>query len=241
MKKTKKELRQEATKLANRMHHNLSNANNVENLLQAIPTLAVFTSLQANFQGKESAVNIRFYNSAKALPEKTLDACLDLFKANMSEMYEESSWGLDMKAKRNELTHPNARYIIATKNEGEKGNDNDNGNGNDSNGNDEILAFAHFRFEGDDDDQPTREVLYLYELQINVMAQRNGLGKRMMQILEIVGMQMQMRCVMLTVFKKNTKAFLFYEKLKYKVDEISPSKFGEEADYEIMSKCVYKG
>ena len=63
----------------------------------------------------------------------------------------------------------------------------------------------------------------------------------MMQILEIVGMQMKMRMVMLTVFKNNQNAMRFYETLKYRVDDISPSMFEEEADYEIMSKCVYKG
>ncbi len=234
-KKTKKELRKEATKLANRIHRNISHANGIENPLQAAPSLAMFTTLDVNLrqplnvksgekreeEPEVSQLNIKFYESP--LPKYILDACIDLFKANMGKLYEQSSWGLDMKSKKEELTHETARYLIVT-----------------ASGEEEILAFAHFRFEVDSDDQPTREVLYLYEIQISPVAQRNGLGKRIMQILETIGMQMKMRNVMLTVFKNNQDAIRFYEKLKYKVDEISPSKYGEEADYEIMSKCVHK-
>jgi ribosomal protein S18 acetylase RimI-like enzyme len=259
MKQSKKELRKEATKLANRIHRNISHANGIENPLETAPALAAFTSLQVNLnlhttsthtsthtstqddtdtdptkpttehdndnRTEKSKLTIKFCNSP--LPKQILDACLDLFKINMGAMYEQSSWGLNMKEKKEELTHSNARYLIATNTaEGQE---------------DVVLAFAHFRFEADDEDHPTREALYLYEIQISSIVQRNGLGKRMMQILEIVGMQMKMRMVMLTVFKNNQNAMRFYETLKYRVDDISPSMFEEEADYEIMSKCVYKG
>ncbi len=232
MKKSKKQLRKEATELANRIHRNLSHANGITNLLDTAPALEKFTSITVPNSGTDQDTSsvlgstIKFHNSP--LPPQILDSCLNLFKANMGTMYEKSSWGLDMKAKREELTHPNARFLIATFDKQRDGDD-------------DVLAFAHFRFEVDDDDQPTREVLYLYEIQISSASQRSGLGKRMMQILEIVAMQMKMRMVMLTVFKNNQNAMKFYLKLKYQIDEISPSQFEEEADYEIMSKCVYKG
>ena len=42
-------------------------------------------------------------------------AFLDLFKIHIDAMYEQSSWGLDMKEKKDKLlTHANARYLIAT-------------------------------------------------------------------------------------------------------------------------------
>ncbi len=45
---------------------------------------------------------------------------------------------------------------------------------------------------------------------------------------------------MLTVLKNNPEALSFYQtKLKYKVDESSPSACGEEAAHEILSKAVF--
>ena len=42
-------------------------------------------------------------------------AFLDLFKIHIDAMYEQSSWGLDMKEKKEELlTQANAQYLIAT-------------------------------------------------------------------------------------------------------------------------------
>ena len=55
----------------------------------------------------------RFLQLASA--PKKLYAFLDLFKIHIDAMYEQTSWGLDMKEKKDELlTHANARYLIAT-------------------------------------------------------------------------------------------------------------------------------
>lgn len=45
---------------------------------------------------------------------------------------------------------------------------------------------------------------------------------------------------MLTVLKNNVAAVDFYTKLKYEVDETSPSISGEDAGHEILSKIVDK-
>jgi len=131
-----------------------------------------------------------------------------------------------------ELTHNKAHFLIVSADQQELAHDFVKG---------KPLAFAHFRFEVNDDDRPTEEVLYLYEIQIDSIAQRNGLGRRMMQMMEIVAMQMKMRKVMLTVFKKNEEALNFYDQLKYQIDKISPCQCGEIADYKIMSKIVSMG
>lgn len=241
-KKTKKELRKEATKRANRIHNNLTNANNCDNVLHAAPALAAFTSIRLNLSGnseEEANTNatIQFYKQA-LLPEIILNSCLDLFEVNMGDMYQNSSWGLNLAEKKEELSHEKARFLIVSESD-------QDGTINTTidiqrNGN-KTLAFSHFRFEVNDEDKPTEEVLYLYEIQIDSIAQRNGLGKRIMQIMEIIAMQQKMRKVLLTVFHNNKGAMQFYEKLKYTVDETSPSLFGEEADYEILSKVVYIG
>ena len=270
MKKTKKQLRKEATLLANRISQNLKHANEC-NDDPLSKTLSAFTSIQVKLrrrrtksksQTKEEASNetdedvhnnknvtIQFY---KSLPERLLQPCLDLFRQNMGHMYNKSSWGLNMEEKKKELLHESARFLLVI----DDGDDIDSerlqssgrrtgiGSANDDNDDDphphpQLLAFSHFRFEVDDDDQPTQEVLYLYEIQISPVVQRSGMGKRFMQILEIMAMQMKMRSVMLTVFKINQDAMTFYQKLKYDIDESSPSRFGDEADYEILSKIVY--
>jgi len=43
---------------------------------------------------------------------------------------------------------------------------------------------------------------------------------------------------MLTVFRANAAAMAFYAKMRYAVDESSPSMDGEDEPYEILSKVV---
>lgn len=229
-KKTKKQLRKEATLRANRIRKNLIAANEATPTIDPNLTTANL-KLYSPPENSSSDVPVVDVNATIAFQssikddETTLDACLDLFENNMGEMYKNSSWGLNMKEKKDELTHEKARYLIVSSQEESVK---------------KMLAFAHFRFEEDDDDKPTAEVLYLYEIQIDTLVQRNGLGKRMMDILEMIATEYGMRKVMLTVFKINKEALAFYNKLNYVIDESSPSEFGEEADYEILSKIIHK-
>ncbi len=179
-------------------------------------------------------VQVSFHSSP--LPVDLHDACLDLFKANMSDMYQASSWGLDLEEKSSELRHEAARFLVV-----EAATDTD-GAGASNGAERNVLAFVHFRFEPNDEEKPTEEVLYVYEIQVADKAQRSGLGKRLMNIMELLAHKNGMQKVMLTVFKMNGGAMKFYlDKMKYGVDESSPSNFdGELADYEILSKVVGK-
>jgi ribosomal protein S18 acetylase RimI-like enzyme len=180
-------------------------------------------------------VKVSFHSSP--LPVDLHFACLDLFKANMSDMYQASSWGLDLDEKSSELRHETARFLVVEAAADSDGAGSDGG----SIGRD-ILGFVHFRFEPNDDEKPTEEVLYVYEIQVSGRAQRSGLGKRLMNVMELVAHRNGMQKVMLTVFKNNGGAMKFYrDKLTYGIDESSPSNFdGEVADYEILSKVVGK-
>lgn len=215
-------------------------------------------SRDAKVDNEEEAM-ILHYTSA-TLPSNMLKHCLDLFHVNMGEMYKSSSWGLDMGEKEKELTHPGARFLVVasplSRSPGEVAAEPKNdGCNNDTIANDntvdndvgvveeqqehKVLAFAHFRYEPDDEDAPRHEqqpVTYLYELQVNRSYQKLGLGKRLMTIIELVSMKLRLKKVMLTVFHANAGAMAFYKKRKYVVDECSPSNFGEDADYEILSK-----
>ena len=137
----------------------------------------------------------------------------------MKDMYIDNGWGWKDGEKRNEHRDEMARFLIAKSED------------------DKILGFTHFRFllEGN------YEVLYIYELQVAAAGRRHGLGKHMMQICELMARKNAMKKVMLTVFKKNVAAVKFYtKKMKYQIDEISPSLSDEDfsQSYEILSKVV---
>jgi len=95
------------------------------------------------------------------------------------------------------------------------------------------LAFSHFRFDMDYD----IPVLYCYELQLEVECRRKGLGRFMLQILELLAFKANLTKVVLTVFLHNPNSIKFFKSLGYKVDESSPVQtLVEEFDYEILSK-----
>ena len=68
-----------------------------------------------------------------------------------------------------------------------------------------------------------------------------GVGKRLMQILELVARKWEMKYMFLTVFQSNVNAMQFYmQKCKYQIDDSSPSMcyLDSDAKYEILSKPI---
>lgn len=163
-----------------------------------------------------------------------LQEFLDLFEDNMGDQYKKSSWGLDMEEKKAELTHSKARFLVLL--------DDSNADEKSSKENEllaqDLAGFCHYRFEYDDEESPAEAVLYVYELQIRDKYRCQGLGRRIMLILERMAKDYDISKVMLTVFKQNEQALNFYKKMHYAIDETSPSKFGEMVDYEILSKKI---
>ena len=153
------------------------------------------------------------------LPPTRLQDCMGMFEENMGALYRESSWGLDLTEKREELDHLNARFLLVYKDE-------------------ELVGYCHFRFETNDDDNPTAVVVYVYELQVSSKYQRYGIGQRLMDVVHQVTLKAGLTKIMLTVFNANEAAVRFYKKLGYVIDGISPSQDGEESDYEIMSHIL---
>ncbi|KAJ8984190.1 hypothetical protein NQ317_011099 [Molorchus minor] len=132
----------------------------------------------------------------------------------MQVKYEQCTWGWSDQKKLDELTDERAWYLIAKCIDGT------------------YLGFSHFRFDMDDG----LEVLYCYELQLEPFVHRKGLGKFMMQILELVGFKNNMKKVVLTVLKNNQYS-KFFKAMGYELDETSPVDDEEESyPYEILSK-----
>jgi ribosomal protein S18 acetylase RimI-like enzyme len=172
-----------------------------------------------NSDGPAKALSVEFVVSTRML-DSQLKACLSLFEKNMGDLYRNSSWGLDMDEKTEELKHENARFLLLMT------------------GDDTMGGFVHFRFDYDDDEHPTRAVLYLYEIQIDEQYHRQGLGKKVMAVLEKIAGNAEVSHVVLTVFKANVSAINFYEKLEYAIDETDPINFNEPVDYKILSRSL---
>lgn len=155
------------------------------------------------------------------LDKGTIDWAFQLIKSNMQTLYEASDWGWNDREKKTELTEDKAWYLIAR----------------DVNSENKPIACVHFRFDLDYDD----EVLYCYEIQLVPEVRRKGLGKFLMQILELLAYKTDMKKVILTIFKNNPVGEDFFmKKLKYSVDETSPEDplFDEGYSYMILSKIM---
>ncbi|KAB2005052.1 hypothetical protein ERO13_D11G227400v2 [Gossypium hirsutum] len=149
-----------------------------------------------------------------------------LLKANMMGPYG-SEWAVEEKVKRREMVAPQARYIFVYWNANEMM----------DNAFTPLLGFLHFRFTLEEE----IPVLYLYELQLDSSVQGKGLGKFLMQLVELIAQENRMGAVVLTVQKSNSLAMKFYiSKLRYVVSSISPSRVdplvGVEKNYEILCK-----
>jgi len=152
---------------------------------------------------------------------------MDLTTKNMKCLYECSQLGWNESKKRKEMLDDRAWYLIARKSI-EATDDKEKG--------EELIGFAHFRFDMDYDD----EVLYIYEIQLEESVKRKGLGRFMMQLLELLAFKMDMRKIMLTCLKscedESTQKF-FKDALKYGKDETCPKDtVYQQYDYEILSK-----
>ncbi|CAH1957097.1 unnamed protein product [Acanthoscelides obtectus] len=158
-----------------------------------------------------------FVNRSTDIENEVKQWAFELTKKNMQLKYEQCSWGWNDKTKEEELFDEAAWYLVAKNVEDGK-----------------LLGFSHFRFDMDEG----LEVLYCYELQLDSLIQRKGLGKFMMQILELVAFKNNMKKVILTVLKNNQYSN-FFKNIGYVVDETSPEDDPEEDEYypyEILSK-----
>jgi len=185
-------------------------ANSAEDPLENLPSFKKY---------EKNGMNVAI--SAERLTDLDKDTrawLMDLITRNMKALYEKSDWGWKTANKEEEMFDDRAWYLIAR--------DMDN-EGN-------LLAFSHFRFDMDYDD----EVLYVYEIQLEDSIRRKGLGRFMMQVLEIMAFKADMRKIMVTIFKHNPGAQKFFkEALKYEIDETCPvDDVYEQYDYQILSK-----
>ncbi|XP_078516671.1 N-alpha-acetyltransferase 40 [Lissotriton helveticus] len=213
--KEKKQKRQEERAAMDAVCAKVEAANKLGDPLQAFP---VFKKYDRN------GLNISIECiKVSGLDPATLDWAYELTKTNMQSLYEQSEWGWKDREKRDEMTDDRAWYLVAREESSQP------------------VAFIHFRFDVECGD----EVLYCYEAQLESKVRRKGLGKFLIQILQLMANSTQMKKVMLTVFKHNHGAYQFFrEALQFEIDESSPSMTGccgDECTYEILSRRTKYG
>ncbi|ODQ51155.1 acyl-CoA N-acyltransferase [Saitoella complicata NRRL Y-17804] len=157
-----------------------------------------------------------------SIPEAAFAACFSLVETNMKKMYKEAECGWSASDKRVEMREPPTRYLIASAESAP----------------DTVAGFVSYQIDWEQD----MAVAYCYELQLDKSAQRLGLGRWLMSILEHMGRRADVEKTMLTVFTANKAALQFYTSIGYEEDETSPQpvklRSGKErrADYMILSK-----
>ena len=150
----------------------------IEDLLSAYPPFTTYTA-------DALLISIEFH-WRRGLDQATLDWMLALTQRNMEAIYEKA-WGWSTPAKAEELGHEKSRFLIAQPQEGQAN-----------------AAFVHFRccferlcsilkqytantklwprFE----EEGGSPVLYVYDIQMEAIVQRKGLGRHLMRLLELV-------------------------------------------------------
>ncbi|GFY95334.1 acyl-CoA N-acyltransferases (NAT) superfamily protein [Actinidia rufa] len=115
----------------------------------------------------------------------------NLLKANMEGPYG-SEWPTEEKAKRREMVAAEARYIFIHEDQNASASQATPSLEKDSactygiNGRKSIVGFVHYRFTVEEE----IPVLYVYELQLEPYVQRKGLGKFLMQLIELIAYKM---------------------------------------------------
>ncbi|XP_050520827.1 N-alpha-acetyltransferase 40 [Daktulosphaira vitifoliae] len=172
------------------------------------PTQPFSHKMVFNKQSLELKMNFLKATNIKNLEREEI---FHLFKKNMMESYKNCPWGWQERKKRSEMFHCDARYIIVR-----------------YLANNELAAFIHFRFDLED----SIEVLYLYEIQLKPEVRSRGLGKYLMELIEIIAFHHNMKKVVLTVLKNEEKVVQFYMSQNYEIESYSP----KNSFYYILSK-----
>jgi GNAT superfamily N-acetyltransferase len=168
-------------------------------------------------------LNIEFY-AGDALPVELSDYAHELCKSNMEEVYDSSGYGWDDMDKMDEFCDPASRFLVAKDEE------------------DKPVAFVHFRFtlSGEIREEMAGDpTLLIFDLHVEPRVQRQGLGKHLMSILELISRQQKMTFLMAAVVNGADAASDFFNnKLKGFAADTGSDPDGETRT--VLSKCVDK-
>ena len=175
-------------------------------------------------------------HSVKSISEAKLNACFSLIEETSREAYKASQRGWKPRAKYQEMREPDMKYVLVYKSNSIESSDAHNGP--DLCPSDKAFGgFMSFQLTT----EPPDQVLYIYEIHLASYMRGIGLGHHLMLLAQKIAGDVGVAKTMLTVFTSNAKARKFYEKLGYRVDDISPDDrelrgIIRPADYAILSK-----
>jgi ribosomal protein S18 acetylase RimI-like enzyme len=155
---------------------------------------------------------------ASTISSHHLEACLTLIELTSAEDYRHSETKWSVAKKRKEMKLPDMKYIVLTTTE--------------------VVGFISFMITYEDG----YEVAYIYEIHLQPKCQGKGMGKKLVEVVEVIGRKVGVTKAMLTVFTSNRRALDWYGHLGYREDEFSPGprrlRNGtvKEATYKILSK-----
>lgn len=164
--------------------------------------------------------------TAQTIPGTEFEACFKLIETSSAADYTAAGVGWSPAKKRREMRLPDMRYLILRRRGGAEDG--------------EVVGFLSFMVTYEDG----REVIYCYEIHLSPTVQGQGLGGLLMARYEEIGRRVGLEKAMLTVFKSNERAWNFYKKLRYGVDEFSPlprklrNGTTKEPEYLILSKLL---
>ena len=183
----------------------------------------------------ESSTNLRITLSTwKEMPPISREACINLVELTSWDHYHSSEKGWSRAKKLKEMGHPAMKYLLlnpipAAPLTGKEGKLVEL---------EQTDGFLSFMVTEED----RYEVIYCYELHLRPSLQGKGLGRTMMEVMEMIGSKVGVEKAMLTVFRSNNKAVEAYKSWGYGLDEFSPEprklRDGtvKEPSYVILSK-----
>jgi len=184
-------------------------------------TLAPFMKFDRN--GLD--VELEFF-AGSDLPTALSDFAIDLTRDNMEAVYDSSGYGWDDMDKMDEICEGASRFLVIR----QKGGDNN------------LVGFVHFRFtlSGEVREEMAGEpTLLVFDIQLQPEVQRKGLGKHVMQCLELIGRGQKMTYLMAPIVNGNECALgLFNSKLKGFEADTSNDPDGEHR--QVYVKCIDK-
>ncbi|CCG81497.1 putative GNAT family acetyltransferase Nat4 [Taphrina deformans PYCC 5710] len=170
-------------------------------------------------------LQLELYTS-QTISEPDKRACCSLVRTNLKDLYEKSSWGWSEDRKYEEMNDEAARFILIRSKQAQEG---------------PLLAFVSYQVV----DEENEAVMYCYEVQLDVGLRGQGIGTRLMGLVEALAVDHRLHRSMLTAFVANNAAMSFYKRLGYVTDSTSPKPRllrGRKvfADYVILSKALQR-
>lgn len=151
----------------------------------------------SSYQKCDMDLKVDFY-AGKGMPKATNKACFLLAKQNSKDVYEQSGYGWFDDEKQSELREPSARFLVVR----------------DVQKDEQVVAFLHFRFtlQGElVDCEEGEPAIIVYDIQVAPLYQRKGLGKHLMQLIELIADRYHIQFVMAPLIKGDPRSLAFFQ------------------------------